>query len=69
VAREDKNRGKTVARCLTGLVNAFLWRSCSDKRVFELNEAFPRVRQVEAACLKADAAGIIFALLTYTLPQ
>jgi hypothetical protein len=36
VAKEDKDAGQIVARCLTGMANLLVWRSWSDKLVFEI---------------------------------
>ena len=46
VAREDKDRGEIVARCLTCPVNVILWRCWSDKLVFEVKQIDTATTQV-----------------------
>ncbi len=47
LAREDKDRGEIVARCLVCSVNVILWRCWSDKLVFEIKQIDTATTQVK----------------------
>lgn len=47
VAREDKDSGEIVARCLTCPVNVIFWRCWSDKLVFEIKRIDSAKTQVK----------------------
>jgi hypothetical protein len=37
VQTQNKSKGKIVVRCLSNLINIFLWRCWSDKLIFDFN--------------------------------